>query len=125
MKSIQTKKVKKEAIKDKTFKKSLIAGIIGFLSWASIFLLFIPFADYYKFNKVYTNALLSLLKNPNLYIKLLFIGLLFFLFFYLTLNYKHKNEKAGKIVMWTGIVLYAICYLGYLFLLFFFRFTDL
>ena len=125
MKSIQPKKLKKEAIKDKTLKKSLVAGIIGFLSWVSLFLIFFPLSGYYKFKETYYNELIALLKNTAFYGKSLFIGLLFFLFFYLTLKYQQKNEKAGKIAMWAGIILYALFYLGYLFLLFFFRFTDL
>ena len=78
MKSIQPKKVKKEAIKDKTLKKSLVAGIIGFLSWVSLFLIFFPLSGYYKFKETYFKELLILLQNPRLYIQSLFVGLLFF-----------------------------------------------
>ena len=125
MKSTQLKKEKKDYIsKNNVLKNSIIAGIIGFLSWASLFLIFIPLADYYKFGKVYTNALLLLLQNPNFYLKSLFVGIIFFLFFYITLKYKQKSNFA-KVIMWTGIILYSLFYLGYLFLLFFFRFTDL
>ncbi|MBI2558131.1 hypothetical protein HYW20_02305 [Candidatus Woesearchaeota archaeon] len=125
MKSIQLKKIVKiDKIKNNLLKNSIIAGVIGFLSWASLFLIFIPLADYYKFGKVYTNALLLLLQNPNFYLKSLFVGLIFFLFFYLNLKYKEKSQFA-KFIMWAGVIGYTLFYLGYLFLLFFFRFTDL
>ncbi len=117
MKSTQLKK--KEENKTNLLKKSIIAGIIGFISWSSLFLVFFPLADYYKFKKIYTNALILLLTNSKFYLQSLFIGFLFFIFFYLTLKYKQK------FIMWLGIILYALFYLGYLFLLFFFRFTDL
>lgn len=113
----------KKEVKNNLLRNSIIAGVIGFLSWFSIFLIFIPLADYYKFNKIYINAILSLLINPNFYLKSIFVGLLFFFFFYLTL--KNKESKTAKTIMWTGIILYTLFYLGYLFLLFFFRFTDL
>lgn len=105
-------------------KNSVIAGLIGFLSWASLFLVFFPLAGYFKFKETYFNELLKLLQNPNFYFKSLFVGILFFLFFYFTLKYKEKSEFA-KIIMWAGIILYTLFYLGYIFLLFFFRFTDL
>ncbi len=125
MKSIQLKKeTKNEKVENNIFKNSLIAGIIGFLSWASLFLVFFPLAGYFKFKETYFKELLILLQNPRLYIQSLFVGILFFIFFYLTLKYKQKSDLA-KWVMWVGIILYALFYLGYLFLLFFFKFTDL
>ena len=117
MKSTQLKK-------NNILKSSIIAGIIGFLSWAAIFLVFFPLAGYFKFKETYYNELLLLLKNPKLYSQSMFVGILFFIFFYLTLKYKEKSQFA-KFVMWAGIILYVLFYLGYLFLLFFFRFTDL
>lgn len=120
MKSAQLKKEKKsEVIQNNLLKNSIIAGVMGLLSWASLFLVFFPIAGYFKFKETYFNEILLLLKNPKLYIQSLFVGLIFFFFFYLTL--KHKQ----KFIMWLGIILYALFYLGYLFLLFFFRFMDL
>lgn len=116
MKSVQ--------VRNNLLKNSIIAGIIGFLSWAGLFLVFFPLASYFKFKETYFKELLILLQNPKLYIQSLFVGFLFFLFSYLTLKYKEKSQFA-KIIMWAGIVLYTLFYLGYLFLLFFFRFTDL
>ena len=118
MKSIQPKKEEGEIT-----RKSLLLGFVGFISWIFIFIVFDPLAGLYKIGNF--DIHLTLLSEVTLYIQSLFIGLLFFLFFYLTIKYQQKNEKAGKIVMWAGIVLYALFYLGYLFLLFFFRFTDL
>ena len=123
MKSTQLKNVSNED-KSNLLKNSIITGIIGFLSWAGLFLVFFPLAGYFKFKETYYNELLVLLQNPKLYIQSFFVGLSFFLFFYLTLKYKEQS-KSAKIIMWAGIVLYALFYLGYLFLLFFFRFTDL
>lgn len=124
MKSTQPKKEEKvRRSNNKILKNSVIAGIIGFISWASIFLLFFPLAGYYKFKETYTKELFYLLINPKFYFQSLFIGFLFFLFFYFTL--KHKEKPAAKFIMWLGIIGYALFYLGYLFLLFFFRFTDL
>lgn len=126
MKSIQPKKIKKiEKIKNNILKNSIIAGIIGFLLWLSVFVFWVPIISLYEFGHFRSLTPLQVLKVWNVYPQSLFIGLLFFLFFYLTLKYQQKNEKAGKIVMWAGIILYALFYLGYLFLLFFFRFTDL
>ena len=122
MKSIQLKK--QTSNKNNLVRKSFIAGIVGLFSWASLFLIFFPLAGYYKFKETYYNELLSLLQNSKFYLQSLFVGFLFFLFFYLTLKYKEKSKYA-KIIMWVGIILYALFYLGYLFLLFFFRFTDL
>ena len=98
-------------------KYPILLGIVGFLSWMLIFLLFDPLAGLYKIGKFDID--LSLLSELQLYFQSLFVGFIFFLFFYLTLKYKQK------FIMWLGIVLYALFYLGYLFLLFFFRFTDL
>lgn len=122
MKSVQVKKISTET--NRLLKNSLIAGFVGFISWAGIFLVFFPLAGYFKFKETYTNELLTLLHNPKLYIQSSFVGFLFFLFFYLTLKYKEKS-KFAKVIMWLGIIGYSLFYLGYLFLLFFFRFTDL
>gem|GEM_PF-6498092 len=125
MKSTQVKNNKLLIGSDQNLlKKSLISGIIGFLSWSFIFIFFFPLAGYYKFRETYNLELLVLLQNPNFYIKSLFVGFIFFLFFYLTLKYKEQSQLA-KITMWLGIIGYTLFYLGYLFLLFFFRFTDL
>jgi len=124
MKSIQPKKNEKnEETKKDILKNSIIAGVIGFLSWLLIFLIFDPLAGLYKLGKFDMD--LSLLSESGLYIQSLFVGFLFFIFFYVTLSHIQKKSKAAKIIMWAGIVLYALFYLGYLFLLFFFRFTDL
>lgn len=119
MKSIP---LKKEQNRNTLLKKSIIAGFMGFLSWMLIFLIFDPLAGLYKIGKF--DIELNLLVEPQLYIQSIFIGFLFFLFFYLTLKYKEKSGLA-KVIMWAGIILYTLFYLGYLFLLFFFRFTDL
>ena len=125
MKSIQLKKQKISLLKkNNNFKNSIIAGLVGCLSWALLFLIFFPLAGYFKFRETYFNELVLLLRNPKLYAKSLFVGLLFFLFFYFTLKYKEKSSFA-KVIMWAGIILYALFYLGYIFLLLFFRFTDL
>lgn len=125
MKSTQLKKEKKnEEIKNNTLKNGIIASIIGLSSWIAIFFVFDPLAGLYKFNKTYYAETFMLLKNSKFYITSIFIVVLFFLFFYVTLKYKEKSSIA-KIVMWLGIILYGLFYLGYLFLLFFFRFTDL
>lgn len=118
MKSIQPKEEE-----NRITRKSLLLGFVGFISWILIFIVFDPLAGLYKIGKFDIDW--TLLNEVTLYIQSLFIGLLFFLFFYLTLKYRQKNAKAGKAVMWAGIILYALFYLGYLFLLFFFRFTDL
>ena len=124
MKSIQPKKNEKnEETKKDILKNSIIAGVIGFLSWLLIFLIFDPLAGLYKLGKFDMD--LSLLSESGLYIQSLFVGFLFFIFFYATLSHIPKKSKTAKIIMWAGIVLYALFYLGYLFLLFFFRFTDL
>lgn len=120
MKSTQ---LKKEVISNNTLlRKGIIAGIFGFFSWILIFMIFDPLAGLYKIGKFDMD--LTLLTEPQLYIQSLFVGFIFFLFFYLTLKHKEKSN-AAKFIMWAGIVLYALFYLGYLFLLFFFRFTDL
>lgn len=120
MKSTRLKKVgKKEELQNRTLRNSMIAGVIGFLSWTSIFVVWVPLASLKKFGRIGEPTPLEILRIPNLYTQSLFVGLLFFLFFYLTLKYKQK------FIMWLGIILYALFYLGYLFLLFFFRFTDL
>ena len=116
MKSTQLKK-------NNFLNKSIIAGVIGFFSWFSLFIIFFPLAGYYKFKETYAPELLGLLVNPLMYIESLFVGIIFFFFFYLTL--KNKENKLAKIIMWLGIVGYALFYLGYLFLLFFFTFKDL
>ncbi len=122
MKSTQAKK---SNILNKNFLKySIIAGITGFISWVFIFLLFTPLAGLYKFRKLYFYETLNLLINPKFYILSLFVGFIFFLFFYLTLKYKEQS-KLAKIIMWLGIIGYLLFYLGFLFLLFFFQFTDL
>ena len=124
MKSIQPKKNEKnEETKKDILKNSIIAGVIGFLSWLLIFLIFDPLAGLYKLGKFDMD--LSLLSESGLYIQSLFVGFLFFIFFYVTLSHIQKKSKTAKMIMWAGIVLYALFYLGYLFLLFFFRFTDL
>lgn len=120
MKSAQ---LKREVISTNTLlRKSIIASLIGFFSWILIFLVFDPLAGLYKIDKFDLD--LSVILAPQLYIQSFFVGLLFFLFFYFTLKYKEKSNLA-KVIMWTGIILYSLFYLGYLFLLFFFRFTDL
>ena len=105
-------------------KNSIIAGIIGVISWIALFFVFEPLAGLYKFRKTYYLESFMLLKNLEFYISSLVVGLLFFLFFYLTLKHKEKSNSA-KVIMWAGIILYSLFYLGYIFLLFFFRFTDL
>lgn len=123
---MKSARLRKEGIKikDNTLKNSIIAGVIGFISWMALFLIFFPLAGYFKFKETYFNELSLLLKNPKFYGKSLFVGLIFFLFFYLTLKYK-ENSSLAKVIMWAGIILYTLFYLGYLFSLFFFRFTDL
>ncbi len=120
MKSTQLKK--EVSINNYLLKLSTILGLIGFASWVLLFLVFDPLAGLYKIGKFDID--LSLFSDPNLYIQSLFVGFLFFVFFYLTLKHKDKS-KSAKVIMWAGIVLYALFYLGYLFMLFFFRFTDL
>ena len=91
MKSIQPKKNEKnEETKKDILKNSIIAGVIGFLSWLLIFLIFDPLAGLYKLGKFDMD--LSLLSESGLYIQSLFVGLLFSLFFYLTLKYKEKSN---------------------------------
>lgn len=117
MKSNQLRETKKYL-----FKKSVGLGLIGFISWLLLFIFFDPLAGLYKLGKFDLD--LNLLTNPSLYSQSLLVGIIFFLFFYLTLKYKEKSDFA-KVIMWVGIILYALFYLGYVFLLFFFRFTDL
>ena len=125
MKSTQPKKiVKKETDKNHLLKNSIIAGIIGFLSWLLIFIFWDPLASLYKFENLRGFKFFEVLGYFNIYKNSFFIGFLFFLFFYFTLKYKEKSSFA-KFIMWAGIILYTLFYLGYLFLLFFFRFTDL
>ena len=124
MKSIQLKKEKKSYSKNNVLRNSSIAGVIGFLSWLLIFALWVPLASLKKFGSFGGFPPLEVLKIPKLYSQSLLSGIIFFLFFYLTLKYKEKSSFA-KFIMWAGIILYGLFYLGYLFLLFFFRFTDL
>ena len=120
MKSIQLKKIeKKEYSKNNLLKNGVIAGIVGFLSWLLIFVFWVPIISLIEFGYFRSLNPLQVLKIWNIYPQSLFVGIIFFLFFYLTLKYKQK------FIMWLGIILYALFYLGYLFLLFFFRFTDL
>ncbi len=120
MKSTQLKKEKKnEEIKNNTLKNSIIAGVIGFFSWLLIFVFWVPIISLVEFGYFRSLNPLQVLMIWNVYPQSLFVGLIFFLFFYLTLKYKQK------VIMWLGIILYGLFYLGYLFLLFFFRFTDL
>ena len=123
MKSTQHKEEKKLKSVNNLSKNSLIAGIIGVISWIALFFIFEPLAGLYKFGKSYYQETFMLLRNLDFYMSSIFVGLLFFFFFYLSLKY--KKSKAAKSIMWIGIILYALFYLGYLFLLFFFRFTDL
>lgn len=126
MKSIQPKKNEKnEETKNDILKNSIIAGVIGFLSWLLIFVLWVPMISLFEFGYFRSLNPLQVLKIWNIYPQSLFVGFLFFIFFYVTLSYIQKKSKAAKMIMWAGIVLYALFYLGYLFLLFFFRFTDL
>src|SRR3989338_8290082 len=112
MKSIQPKKNEKnEETKKDILKNSIIAGVIGFLSWLLIFLIFDPLAGLYKLGKFDMD--LSLLSESGLYIQSLFVGFLFFIFFYVTLSHIQKKSKTAKMIMWAGIVLYALFYLGY------------
>ena len=125
MKSTQLKKEKKISSNiNNTIKNSIIAGIIGFLSWLSIYVFWIPLSSLYKVGYFRSRTPLEVLKIEGIYTQPLLVGLIFFLFFYLTLKCKEKSSFA-KFIMWTGIILYTLFYLGYLFLLFFFRFTDL
>ena len=121
MKSVQLKKIEKksEKVKNSTLKNSIIAGVIGFFSWLFIYVLWVPFSSLYKVGYFRSRTPLEVLKIGGIYPQSLLIGFIFFLFFYLTLKYKQK------VIMWLGIILYGLFYLGYLFLLFFFRFTDL
>ena len=126
MKSTQVNKVKKKVeqinYKSSLLKNSIIAGITGFLSWILIFILFDPLAGLFKIG--YFDLDVNLLLDFQIYFNSLVVGLIFFLFFYFTLKYKESTPIA-KIIMWIGIVLYSLFYMGFLFLLFFFRFTDL
>ena len=120
MKSTQIKKIeKKEEVKDNVLKNSIVAGVIGFFSWLFIYVLWVPLSSLYKVGYFRSRNPLEVLKIGGIYTQSLLVGIIFFLFFYLTLKYKQK------FIMWLGIILYALFYLGYLFLLFFFRFTDL
>ena len=105
-------------------KNSIIAGLIGFLSWIFVFVLWVPLSSLYKFGTFRSLNPLEILKIGNIYPQSFLVGILFFLFFYLTLKHKEKSNSA-RVIMWAGIILYSLFYLGYLFLLFFFRFTDL
>ena len=100
-------------------KKSLSAGIIGFFSWLFLFIVFDPFAGLYKIGKFDIDFVL--LRNFKLYLYCLLVGIIFFLFFYIILRFREKY-KLVNIVMWLWIIMYALFYLGYVFLLFFFRF---
>ncbi len=119
MKSTQHKK----EVGNNLLKNSIIAGVIGFLSWLLIFVFWVPIVDLFEYGYFRSFNPLQALGIYNIYPQSLFIGILFFFFFYLTLKY--KESKSAKAIMWIGIILYALFYLGYLFLLFFFRFTDL
>ena len=121
MKSTQ---LKKEGTNKNLLYKSFIAGIIGFLSWLFIFVFWVPLSSLYKVGYFRSHTPLEVLKIDGIYTQPLFLGLLFFLFFYFTLKYKEKSSFV-KFIMWAGIILFTLFYLGYLFLLFFFRFTDL
>ena len=114
--------MKKAQVENKDLiKNSLIAGLIGFFSVIFAFTIFDGIAEFFRFGKfiIYT----SIFFDSSFYIKSIVVGLIFFLFFYLTLKY--KEHKIAKIIMWLGIIGYSILYLGYLFLLFFFQFKDL
>ena len=123
MKSTQPKKEEKIKSENKLIKNSFIASVIGVISWIALFFVFEPLAGLYKFGKSYYQETFMLLKDLNFYMSFLFVGILFFFFFYLTLKY--KKLKSARVIMWMGIILYALFYFGYLFLLLFFRFTDL
>ena len=118
MKSTQLKKENESVkIKNNILKNSLTAGIIGFLSWLAIYVFWVPIISFIEFGYFRSLDPLQVLKIWNIYPQSLFVGIIFFLFFYLTLKYKEQS-KAAKIIMWIGIILYALFYLGYLFLLF-------
>lgn len=116
---MKSTRLKKEKDVDYTLRNSIIAGVIGFFSWLFIFVLWVPLSSLYKVGYFRSRTPLDVLEIGGIYSQPLLVGLIFFLFFYLTLKYKQK------FIMWLGIILYALFYLGYLFLLFFFRFTDL
>ena len=123
---IQKKLAKVNRKKSKTSNnnliiKSLIAGIVGFLSWFMFFMVFDPLAGLYKLGKWDIKTGYILLKQPKFYIYGFLIGLAFFLFFNFTLKRKDK-EPTVKLLMWIGIIGYSLFYLGVLFLLFFLRF---
>ena len=120
MKSTQ---LKKEDTTNIVLKKSVIAGVVGFLSWLLIFVFWVPIISLFEFGYFRSLTPIQVLKIWDIYPQSFFVGFLFFIFFYLTLKY--KESKSAKFIMWLGIILYALFYLGYLFLLFFFRFTDL
>jgi hypothetical protein len=105
---------------NKSIIHSALLGLIGFISWILIFLFFDPLAGLYKLGK--WDLDMELLYYPKLYLQSLLVGLIFFLFFYFTL--KNKESQGARMFMWTGIVIYTLFYLGYLFLLFFFRFSG-
>ena len=119
MKSIQHKLNKEELSNTKLLKNSFIAGIIGCLSWLSIFVFWIPLASIKKFGRVGSPTFLELLAIPKLYFQSLLVGLSFFVFFYLTLKYKLKDIRL------IGILIYLVFYLGIIFLMFFLEFKDL
>src|SRR3989339_697630 len=116
MKLAQQREQKSRLSETKLLKKSVIAGVIGFFSWIFIFIVFDPLAGLYKIGNFDLDF--DLLENSALYISSLLAGIIFFLFFYLTLKFGEKS-RIVKIVMWLGILLYAMFYLGYVFLLFF------
>ena len=124
MKSTQLKQHNNiEKPKNNLLKNSFIAGVIGFFSWLLIFIFWVPIVDLFEYGYFRSFNPLQALSAFNIYPQSLFVGLLFFFFFYLTL--KNKQSKSARTIMWIGILLYALFYLGYLFLLFSFRFTDL
>ena len=121
MKLAQQREQKPRLSENKLLKKSVSAGVIGFFSWIFIFVIWIPLASLKKFGEIGSITPINVLRIPKLYTKSLLAGIIFFLFFYLTLKFGEKS-RIVKIVMWLGILLYAMFYLGYVFLLFFFRF---
>ena len=121
MKSIQHKLNKEELSNTKLLKNSFIAGIIGFLSFLSMFVFWMPLSSFYTFGSFGRLNPFKILMMGGIYTRSLLLGLIFFLFFYLTLKYKQKSELV-KVIFWIGIIGYSIFYFGYIILLFTFQF---
>ena len=98
---------------NEVLRKGVIAGVVGFVSWLSIFFLWVPLVSFYDYGEFKSLNPLQVLKIFNIYPQSVLVGLIFFLFFYFTLKYKQKTPVL-KILMWLGIIGYLLFYLGYL-----------